>query len=72
MYAPRMKPRPGEMLVLSRIPRGTLDDLPPEGQQAIADVGGKPIRLNEHDDAGRAELEFKDRHGTPSLYWGHS
>jgi hypothetical protein len=24
---------------------------------------GKPVVLNEYDDAGRAELEFKDRNG---------
>jgi hypothetical protein len=58
-----MKPKPGELVVLIEIPRGMLDDLPPEDQEAITDVVGKPILLNEYDDAGRAELEFKDRHG---------
>jgi hypothetical protein len=50
------------MLVLIRV-RGRLGDLPPEGQQAIADLVAKPIRLNEYDDAGTAELDFNDRHG---------
>ena len=40
-----------------------LDDLPPEDQQAITNVVGKPILLNEYDDTGTAELEFKDRDG---------
>jgi hypothetical protein len=26
---------------------------------------GKPVLLNEYDDAGRAELEFNDRDGQP-------
>ena len=53
-----MKPKPGELVVLIEIPRGMLIDLPPEDQQAIKEVVGKPILLNEYDDTGRAELEF--------------
>lgn len=64
-----MKPKPGEMVILIEVPRGMLDDLPPEDQQAIADVVGKPIRLNEYDDAGRAELEFKDGNGHLHYIW---
>jgi len=58
-----MKPKPGELVVLVEIPRGMLDDLPLEDQEAITDVVGKPVLLNEYDDAGRAELEFTDRAG---------
>jgi hypothetical protein len=58
-----MKPKPGESVVLTQIPQGMLDDLPPEDQRAIIEVVGKPILLNEYDDAGRAELEFKDSEG---------
>ena len=58
-----MKPKPGESVVLTQIPQGMLDDLPPEDQRAIIEVVGKPILLNEYDDAGRVELEFKDSEG---------
>jgi hypothetical protein len=58
-----IKPKPGEMVVLMEVPPGMLDDLPPEDQQAINEVVGKPILLNEYDEDGRADLEFKDRHG---------
>ena len=58
-----MKPNPGDMVVLTTILKGFLDDLPEEGQQAIRDIVGKPVLLNEYDDAGRAELEFNDRDG---------
>jgi hypothetical protein len=44
------------------LPPGFLHDLPEEDQQAINDVG-KPVRLNEYDEDGRAQLEFKDRNG---------
>jgi hypothetical protein len=57
-----MKPNPGDMVVLTTIPKGFLDDLP-EDQQAIREIVGKPVLLNEYDDVGRAELEFNDRDG---------
>jgi hypothetical protein len=57
------RPRPGDKVVLTELPPGLLDDLPIEDQVAISDVIGKPIRLNEYDEDGRAELEFKDRNG---------
>ena len=60
-----MKPNPGDMVVLTAIPQGFLDDLPEEDQQAIREIVGKPVLLNEYDDAGRAELEFNDREGHP-------
>jgi hypothetical protein len=59
----RKNPKPGEMVVLIEVPRGMLDDLPPEDQKAINEIVGKPILLNEYDEDGRAELEFKDRDG---------
>ena len=65
VYTSRMKPNPGDMVVLTAIPQGFLDDLPEEDQQAIKDIVGKPALLNEYDDAGRAELEFNDRDGQP-------
>lgn len=48
VYTSHMKPKPGELVVLIEIPRGMLDDLPPEDQEAIADVVGKPILLFVH------------------------
>jgi hypothetical protein len=46
-----------------RLPPGMLNDLPIEDQTAISEIVGKPILLSEYDDAGRAELEFKDGKG---------
>ena len=54
---------PGHLVVLTKLPPRFLDDLPREDQQAILDIVGKPIRLNEYDEEGRAELEFIDRKG---------
>lgn len=59
-----MKPNPGDMVLLTAIPQGFLDDLPEEDQQAIREILGKRVLLNEYDDAGRAELEFRDHEGT--------
>ncbi len=57
------KSKPGDTVVLTEIPPRFLDDLPIEDQQAIKEVVGKPILLNEYDDDGRAELEFTDASG---------
>ena len=57
------KPKPGDIVVLSEIPPGLLDDLPVEDQTAIAEAVGTPIRVNGYDEDGRAELEFRDRDG---------
>jgi len=54
---------PGEMVVLTEIPPGLLRGLPWEDQQAISEVLGKPVLLNEYDDDGRAELKFTDNAG---------
>jgi len=48
---------------IDRWPRGLLDDLPKEDQKAISEIVGKPVRLNEYDDDGRAELKFTDSDG---------
>ena len=63
MYTFRLKPKPSELVILIKIPRGMLDDLPLEDPEAISDVVGEPILLSEYDDAGRADVEFKDRDG---------
>jgi hypothetical protein len=57
------KPKPGDTVMLTEVPPGLLDNLPIEDQRAISEVVGKPVRLNEYDDDGRAELEFTDRDG---------
>jgi hypothetical protein len=51
------------MVLLKEIPNGLLDDLPIQDQRAISEIVNKPVRLNEFDDAGRAELEFTDSEG---------
>jgi hypothetical protein len=58
-----MKTKLGNAVVLMEVPPGLFDDLPPDDQEAISEVVGKPIMLKEYDDAGRAGLEFKDRNG---------
>lgn len=57
------RPKPGNRVILTELPPGFLHDVPEEDQQAIRDSVGKPVRLNEYDADGRAELEFKDRNG---------
>lgn len=57
------KPKPGNRVILIELPPDFLRDLPEEDQQAIEDTVGKSVRLNEYDEDGRAELEFKDRNG---------
>jgi hypothetical protein len=61
---PGMKPKPGDRVRLIQLPPGLLDDLPLEDQQAINEAVGQPVQLNEYDNDGRAELQFKDRNGT--------
>jgi hypothetical protein len=57
------KPQPGEMVVLPELPPGLLDNLTLGDQQAISAAVGKPVRLSDYDDLGRAELEFTDCNG---------
>jgi hypothetical protein len=57
---PRQKPRPGRKVVLTTLPPGFIDDLPVADQRAISEVIGKSITLNQYEEDGRAELEFRD------------
>lgn len=63
MNGGKRKPAPGDAVILCKLPRGFIDDLPIEDQKAISAIVGKPVRLNEYDDDGRAELEFTDENG---------
>ena len=56
-------PRPGEKVVLTEIPLGLLDGLPPEDLHAIAAAFGKPVVLNRYDEHGVADLRFTDGNG---------
>lgn len=56
-------PEPGDIVVLRSLHPGLLTGLPTEEQEALIAAVGKPVLLLAYDDAGRAELEFKDRHG---------
>jgi len=63
------KPTPGDTVVLTRIPEGLLDGLPQEDQEAISEAVGKPLKLNEYDNDGLAELEFTDPQGVIHLIY---
>jgi hypothetical protein len=63
MTSATRKPIPGETVTLREIPPGLLTGLPEEDQQAISEIVGKPVRLNEYDNMGRAELQFTDSAG---------
>ena len=63
MTSENRRPSPGDRVVLKEIPPGLLDALPTEDRQAVKEVLGKPILLNEYDENGRAELEFTDASG---------
>jgi len=57
------KPAPGDAVVLWELPRGLVGGLRVEDQRAITEIIGKPVRLNEYDSEGRAELQFTDAAG---------
>jgi hypothetical protein len=61
--AEKGRPKPGDTVALVSVPPGMLEGLPAEDQEAIKDAVGKPALLNQYDDDGRAEVEFKDRSG---------
>jgi hypothetical protein len=63
------RPNAGDTVILTEVPPGLLNDLPPEDQRAIAEVVGKPILLLEYDEDGRAELEFTDAHNVIHSIW---
>jgi hypothetical protein len=52
-----------EKVILTGLPPRFLDDLPVEDQKAIRAAIGKALVLNEYDEDGRAELEFRDKKG---------
>lgn len=63
------KPTPGHWVTLCALPKGFVDDLPEEDQQAVTAVVGRRIRLNRYEEDGRAELEFTDGNGIiPFVY----
>jgi len=53
-------PKPGERVVLEKLPPGLLDGLHEADQRAISAIVGVPLRLSGFDDDGRLELEFVD------------
>jgi len=61
--ARKRQPKPGDTVVLTRVPHGLLDGLPKTDQKAISEIVGKPILLVGYDDDKRAELEFTDGSG---------
>ena len=63
------RPRPGDSVQLIKIPSKLLDGLPEEDQQAIRESARYCMQLNEYDEYGRAELEFRDRAGTIQFIW---
>ena len=70
MSAENRRPKLGDTVVLKDVPPGMLDDLPIGDQQAISEIVGKPILLNEYDGDGRAVLEFRDHNGHMHFIWG--
>jgi hypothetical protein len=56
--------KPGQKVIVTRLPAGFLDDLPEEDQRAIVAIIGKPIHFRGFADSGHAELEFRDANGT--------
>jgi hypothetical protein len=63
MGSMQRRAKPGEMVILTGLPAGFVDDLPPEDQKAITQIIGQPVRLEGFDDDGRAEVEFTDSKG---------
>jgi hypothetical protein len=57
-------PKPGERVVLEKVPPGLLNGLSEEDQRAISAIVGVPIRFSGFDDDGRLELEFVEDGGT--------
>ena len=67
---PRTKRHPrGRAWCSEKCRLGLLDGLPPEDQQAIVDVVGKPVLLNEYNDEETAELQFTDGNGVIHLVY---
>jgi len=58
MSSQNKKAKPGDAVVLIKVPPGLLDGLPREDQRAISNIVGKPVIFVGYDDDGRAELKF--------------
>ena len=43
--------------------------LPSKDQNAISEIVGKPVVLNEYDELGRAELQFRDKENNIHFVW---
>jgi len=56
----KAKVKPGEQVVLTKLPPGLLRGLPTEDQTAIRLIVGKSVLLERYDDDGRALLTFTD------------
>jgi hypothetical protein len=59
--------QPGSLVLLIEVPPGLLDGLPPEDQEAIQQIVGKPALLESYDGDGRAELRFTD--ANEQIHW---
>jgi hypothetical protein len=59
----KKKPAPGQWVTLCALPKGFVDGLPEEDQQAVTAVVGRQVHLNQYEEDGRAELEFTDSNG---------
>jgi len=57
-------PKPGEKVVLEKLPPGLLNGLLEEDQKAISAIVGVPIRFLDFDDDSRLKLEFAEDNGT--------
>jgi len=66
---PGGRPKPGDKVVLTALPSGLLDGLPPQDQRAIGRVVRKAVLLNEYDEHGRAELQFTAADGRIHFIW---
>lgn len=63
------KLEPGDVVVLTELPPGLLDDLPLEDQRAISEAVGKPIVFNEYTENGTLELQFTSGDGHIHFIW---
>ena len=63
------RPKAGDTVVLTSLPGGLIDGLPSKDQNAISEIVGKPVVLNEYDELGRAELQFRDKENNIHFVW---
>jgi hypothetical protein len=69
MRSKNKKPKPGDRVVLVKLPPGLIEGLPMGDQRPISDIVGKPILLEEYREDGKAELAFKSDDGTFHSIW---